>query len=67
MRHLQPPATRDGSLVWGLIFLALGMIGEIFLITAVLLGGVVASVATVRTGAAFAWVWYAQPLLLLRD
>ena len=53
--------------VLGLIFLALAMIGAIFLITDVLFGGVVASVATVAIGAVFAWVWYGQPLLRLRD
>jgi hypothetical protein len=50
--------------VLGLTFLALAMIGAIFLITDVLFGGVVATVATVAIGAVFAWVWYGQPLLL---
>jgi hypothetical protein len=53
--------------VLGLTFLALAMIGAIFLITDVLFGGVVATVATVAIGAVFAWVWYGQPLLRLRD
>ena len=53
--------------VLGLSFLALAMIGAIFLITDVLFGGVVATVATVAIGAVFAWVWYGQPLLRLRD
>ncbi len=53
--------------VLGLTFLTLAMIGAIFLITDVLFGGVVAAVATVATGAVFAWVWYGQPLLRLRD
>jgi hypothetical protein len=43
------------------------MIGAISLITDVLFGGVVATVATVAIGAVFAWVWYGQPLLRLRD
>ena len=51
----------------GLTFLVLAMIGAIFLITDVLFGGVVASVATVAIGAVFAWVWYGRPLLRLRD
>jgi membrane-associated HD superfamily phosphohydrolase len=51
--------------VLGLSFLALAMIGAIFLITDVLFGGVVAGVATVAIGAVFAWVWYGQPLLRL--
>jgi Flp pilus assembly protein TadB len=53
--------------VVGLAFLALAMVGAIFLITDVLFGGVVAAVATVAIGAVFAWVWYGQPLLRLRD
>jgi hypothetical protein len=53
--------------VLGLSFLALAMIGAIFLITDVLVGGVVATVATVAICAVFAWVWYGQPLLRLRD
>jgi hypothetical protein len=43
------------------------MIGAIFLITDVLFGGVIATVATVAIGAEFAWDWYEQPLLRLRD
>jgi hypothetical protein len=43
------------------------LIGAISLITDVLFGGVVANVATVAIGAVFAWVWYGQPLLRLRD
>jgi Family of unknown function (DUF6328) len=42
--------------VLGLTILAIAMIGAIFLITDVLFGGVVATVATVATGAVFAWV-----------
>ena len=53
--------------VLGLTFLVLAMIGAIFLITDVLFGGVVATVATVAIGAVFAWVWYGQPLLRLSD
>jgi hypothetical protein len=53
--------------VVGLAFLALAMTGAIFLITDVLFGAVVAAVATVAIGAVFAWVWYGQPLLRLRD
>jgi hypothetical protein len=57
----------DRLSVLGLSFLALAMIGAIFLITDVLVGGVVANVATVAIGAVFAWVWFGQPLLRLRD
>ena len=52
--------------VLGLAFLALAMIGAIFLIMDLLFGAV-ATVATVTIGAVFAWVWYGQPLLRLRD
>jgi hypothetical protein len=40
---------------------------RLFLITDVLFGGVVATVATVAIGAVFAWVWSGQLLLRLRD
>ena len=50
--------------VSGLTFLAWAMIGALFLITDVLFGGVV---VTVAIGAVFPWVWYGQPLLRLRD
>ena len=53
--------------VLGLTILVLAMIGAIFLITDVMFGGVVATVATVAIGAVFAWVWYGRPLLRLRD
>jgi hypothetical protein len=49
-----------------LIFLALAMIGAIFLITDALFGGVVTTLATVAIGVVFAWVWYGQTLLRLR-
>ncbi len=52
--------------VAGLAFLALAMIGAIFLITDVLFGSVAAAVSTVGLGAVFVWYWYGQPLLSLR-
>src|SRR5215218_3489089 len=50
----------------GLAFLALAMIGAIFLITDVLFGGVAASVSAVGLGAVLVWCWYGQPLLRIR-
>lgn len=52
--------------VGGLAFLALAMLGVIFLISDVVLGGVTAAVATLGMGLLFAWFWYGQPLLPLR-
>jgi len=50
----------------GLSFLALAMLGAVFLISDVVLGSVAAAVATVAIGLVFAWFWYGQPLLRLR-
>jgi membrane-associated HD superfamily phosphohydrolase len=50
----------------GLSFLALAMLGVVFLISDVLFGGVVAAVTTAGMGLVFAWFWYGQPLLRLR-
>lgn len=52
--------------VGGLAFLALAMLGVIFLISDVVLGSVTAAVAILGMGLLFAWFWYGQPLLLLR-
>jgi hypothetical protein len=49
-----------------MVFLALAMTGAIFLITDVLFGGV-AAVATTALAVAFAWFWYGEPLLRLRE
>ncbi len=48
--------------VGGLAFLALAMLGAIFLISAVVFGSVMAAAATVGIGLLFAWFWYGQPL-----
>ena len=53
--------------VVGMVFLALAMIGAIFLITDVLFGDVPAAVATTALVVAFAWFWYGLPLLRLRE
>ena len=48
--------------VGGMAFLALAMLGAIFLISAVVFGSVMAAAATVGIGLLFAWFWYGQPL-----
>jgi hypothetical protein len=51
----------------GLSFLALAMVGVVFLISDVVFGPVTAAVATVCMALVFAWFWFGQPLLRLRD
>jgi hypothetical protein len=53
--------------IGGMVFLVLAMTGAIFLITDVLFGGVAAAVATTALAVAFAWFWYGEPLLRLRE
>jgi amino acid transporter len=53
--------------IGGLSFLALAMLGAVFLISDVVFGPVTAAVATVVIGIVFGWFWYGQPLLRLRD
>jgi hypothetical protein len=48
--------------VGGVALLALAMLGAIFLLSAVVFGGVTAAVATLGIGLLFAWFWYGQPL-----
>ena len=48
--------------VGGMAFLALAMLGAVFLISAVVFGSVTAAVATFSIGVLFAWFWYGQPL-----
>src|SRR5215213_5411936 len=50
----------------GLAFLALAILGVVFLISELVVGGVGAAVATVGVGVVFLWVWYGQPLLSMR-
>ena len=52
--------------VGGMAFLALAMLGAVFLISAVVFGSVTAAVATFSIGVLFAWFWYGQPLRRLR-
>jgi hypothetical protein len=48
--------------VGGMAFLALAMLGAIFLISAVVFGVPTAAVAVLDIGVLFAWFWYGQPL-----
>jgi uncharacterized membrane protein YbjE (DUF340 family) len=50
-----------------MVFLALAMIGAIFLITDVLFGDVSAAVNATALAVAFGWFWYGLPLLRLRE
>ena len=52
--------------VGGMAFLALAILGAIFLISAVVFGSVTAAGATSGIGVLFAWFWYGQPLQRLR-
>jgi hypothetical protein len=49
--------------IGGLAFLALAMVGALFLITDVLFGSVAAAISAAGLGAAFGWFWYGLPLL----
>jgi hypothetical protein len=60
-------ATANRLTIGGLTFLALAMIGAIFVITDVLFGSIAATVVAAGLGAAFVWFWYGQPLLRLRS
>lgn len=51
----------------GLSFLALAILGVVFLISELVVGRVGAVVATVGVGLVFLWVWYGQPLFSVRD
>ncbi len=50
----------------GLSFLALAMLGVVFLVSELVIGVAGATAATVAIGAAFSWVWFGQPLLGMR-
>jgi len=68
-QHLRERRLQTGNrlTVAGLTFLALAMLGAVFLVTDVLFGSVVAAAAVLAVGALFAWFWYGQPLLRLRE
>jgi hypothetical protein len=50
----------------GLAFLALAVLGVVFLISELMVGGVGAVAATLGIGVVFLWVWYGQPLIRMR-
>jgi hypothetical protein len=50
----------------GLSFLALAVLGVVFLISELMVGGVGAVVAALGIGVVFLWVWYGQPLIRMR-
>ena len=51
----------------GLLFLALAVLGSVFLIGDLAAGRVAAGLATVGVGLVFLWLWYGQPLFRMRD
>jgi len=51
----------------GLSFLALAILGSVFLISDLVVGGVAAGLTTLGVGLVFLWLWYGQPLLRMRD
>ncbi len=54
-------------IIAGLSCLALSILGVVFLISDLVVGGAGAAVAAVSIGLVFLWVWYGQPLLRMRD
>ena len=46
----------------GLSFLALAILGSVFLISDLVVGGVAAGLTTLSIGLVILWVWYGQPL-----
>jgi hypothetical protein len=50
----------------GLSFLALAVLGVVFLISELMVGGVGAVAAALGIGVVFLWVWYGQPLIRMR-
>jgi Family of unknown function (DUF6328) len=50
----------------GLSFLALAVLGVVFLISELMVGGVGAVAAALGIGVVFLWVWYVQPLIRMR-
>ena len=53
-------------IIAGLSFLALAVLGVVFLVGQLAVGGVGAVVATVGIGLLFLWVWYGQALFRMR-
>jgi ABC-type uncharacterized transport system permease subunit len=46
----------------GLSFLALAIVGSVFLISDLVVGGVAVGLTTLGIGVVILWVWYGQPL-----
>ena len=57
---------RHRLIMAGLSFLALAILGVVFLISELMVGGAGALAATLGIGLVFLWVWYGQPLLRMR-
>jgi Family of unknown function (DUF6328) len=55
--------TANRLAITGLVFLALGIGGTVFLITDILFGGTLAAIATALLAAGLAWFWFGLPLL----
>ena len=55
--------TSNRLAIAGLVFLALGIGGTVFLITDVLFGGGLAGGTTGILAAALAWLWFGLPIL----
>ncbi|HET7272945.1 MAG TPA: DUF6328 family protein [Rubrobacter sp.] len=57
----------NGLIMAGLSFLALAILGSVFLISDIVIGGVGAGLVTAGIGLVFLWLWYGHPLLGMRD
>jgi high-affinity Fe2+/Pb2+ permease len=55
--------TSNRLAIWGLVFLALGIGGTVFLITDILFGGGPAAIAAATLAAGLGWLWFGLPLL----
>ena len=55
--------TSNHLAIWGLGFLALSVIGVVFLITDVLFAATPAAIVTAVAAGLFAWLWYLLPLI----
>lgn len=55
------------TVIAGLFFLALSVLGSVFLVSDLVAGGFAAALTTVGVGLVFFWLWYGHPLLRMRD
>jgi len=51
----------------GLFFLALAILGSVFLISDLVVGGLAAGLTTAGVGLVFLWLWYGQPFFRMRS